>query len=230
MNGVNGRRVDGTRVDEGKTEDERGHKRESWKREAPSPPTLITCSSSSAPLLRSLLLLPPLHPTHHSLLSPLLCVQAWGWVQEMYGFTIAVWLAGIKRVDLFMNMMAQPPWDEQLNMDEGRPFHIIHYTYGMDYKLTGGWGEERDVEGRRGEEGGKWGGERDIHLKGSLLVPAPSTAQSLQTSIHFETPLHCCRRVHPRQVRRVAVRQADLFGAADAAALAGEPAHRGRGL
>ncbi|GIL43843.1 hypothetical protein Vafri_1440 [Volvox africanus] len=63
--------------------------------------------------------------------------SVWGWVQEMYGFTIALWLNGIKHVDLFLHMMAQPPWDQELQMANGKPFYILHYTYGMDYKLTG---------------------------------------------------------------------------------------------
>jgi hypothetical protein len=63
--------------------------------------------------------------------------KAWGWVQEMYGFTIALWLAGIKHVDLYLHMMSQPPWDVHEEMSPGKLFHIIHYTYGMDYKLTG---------------------------------------------------------------------------------------------
>ncbi|KAG2501810.1 hypothetical protein HYH03_000310 [Edaphochlamys debaryana] len=63
--------------------------------------------------------------------------SVWGWVQEMYGFTIAAWLNGIKHVDLFLHMMAQPPWDQEMTMANGKPFYILHYTYGMDYKLTG---------------------------------------------------------------------------------------------
>lgn len=65
---------------------------------------------------------------------------AWGWVQEMYGFTIAAWLGGIKKVDLFLHMMAQPPWDTELQLSASKPYYILHYTYGMDYKLTGGAG------------------------------------------------------------------------------------------
>jgi len=34
-------------------------------------------------------------------------MQAWGWVQEMYGFAIGLWKAGIKRVDLHLQLMAQ---------------------------------------------------------------------------------------------------------------------------
>lgn len=63
--------------------------------------------------------------------------QVWGWVQEMYGFTIALFLANLRHVDLYLNLMAQPPWDTQYEMAPGKPYHILHYTYGMDYKLTG---------------------------------------------------------------------------------------------
>ena len=55
----------------------------------------------------------------------------------MYGFTIGMWLGGIKKVDLYLHMMSQPPWDRQLESSPGKPFYIIHYTYGMDYKKTG---------------------------------------------------------------------------------------------
>lgn len=63
--------------------------------------------------------------------------EKWGWVQEMYGFTIALYKAGIKKSTLFLNMMAQPPWDANLDMSPGKPFYIVHYTYGMDYTLDG---------------------------------------------------------------------------------------------
>ena len=78
--------------------------------------------------------------------------KAWGWIQvwrgrkvcdlvnpnklltlhpqEMYGFCLGVWIAGIKKVDLFLHMMSQPPWDRNMDLSPGKPFHIIHYTYG----------------------------------------------------------------------------------------------------
>ena len=37
----------------------------------------------------------------------LLFLQAWGWVQEMYGFAIGAFKAGIERFDLHLQMMAQ---------------------------------------------------------------------------------------------------------------------------
>jgi hypothetical protein len=63
--------------------------------------------------------------------------KVWGWVQEMYGFTIALYNAGITHVDLFLHMMAQPPWDHKMEMAHEKPYYILHYTYGMDYKFTG---------------------------------------------------------------------------------------------
>eukprot|EP00798_Chlamydomonas_sp_ICE-L_P018627 gene18627-25142_t len=63
--------------------------------------------------------------------------KAWGWVQEMYGFCIAIFMAGITKVDLHPHLMAQPPWDKNMHHPNGKPFLILHYTYGMDYKLTG---------------------------------------------------------------------------------------------
>lgn len=58
--------------------------------------------------------------------------KAWGWVQEMYAFTISVFNAGILNVDLHPKMMGQPPWDTELD-----PYYILHYTYGCDYTLQG---------------------------------------------------------------------------------------------
>jgi hypothetical protein len=58
--------------------------------------------------------------------------KAWGWVQEMYAFTIALYAAGVRGVGLHLKMMAQPPFDT----DPDAPY-LLHYTYGMDYKLTG---------------------------------------------------------------------------------------------
>lgn len=51
----------------------------------------------------------------------LLCVkrgcwlaQAWGWVLEMYAFTIACYMEGLPTASLHIKMMAQPPWDTKL--------------------------------------------------------------------------------------------------------------------
>jgi hypothetical protein len=63
----------------------------------------------------------PSTPAAHIALRASLAVpQKWGWVQEMYAFTIGLYNAGIKTVDLYLDLMAQPPWD-------------------TDYSLNGGW-------------------------------------------------------------------------------------------
>eukprot|EP00884_Botryococcus_braunii_P021975 jgi/Botrbrau1/8461/Bobra.0237s0078.1 len=58
--------------------------------------------------------------------------KEWGWVQEMYGFTIACYNAGIGKIEVYSKMMAQPPWDTKME-----PYYILHYTYGNDYSLNG---------------------------------------------------------------------------------------------
>ena len=55
--------------------------------------------------------------------------QAWGWVLEMYAFTISCHLEGVPPAALRLKMMGQPPWDTQLNGG----YYLLHYTYGMDY-------------------------------------------------------------------------------------------------
>lgn len=58
--------------------------------------------------------------------------EKWGWVQEMYAFTLSLYKAGIRHVDLHLKMMSQPPYDSKME-----PFYLLHYTYGMDYTLDG---------------------------------------------------------------------------------------------
>ncbi|KFM22371.1 hypothetical protein F751_0081 [Auxenochlorella protothecoides] len=65
--------------------------------------------------------------------------KAWGWVQEMYAFTLSCYKAGIRDISLFLKargpcgvMTSQPPWDSSMD-----PYYILHYTYGMDYTKEG---------------------------------------------------------------------------------------------
>lgn len=59
-------------------------------------------------------------------------VEKWGWIQEMYAFTLAMYSAGVHPVSLLPDLMAQPPWD----WDTSR-YTLLHYTYGLDYTLEG---------------------------------------------------------------------------------------------
>lgn len=58
--------------------------------------------------------------------------KAWGWIQEMYAFTMSMYIAGVRDCSLHSEWMSQPPWDS--DMDK---YYLLHYTYGMDYKLDG---------------------------------------------------------------------------------------------
>mmetsp|Transcript_15949 Transcript_15949/g.52339 ORF Transcript_15949/g.52339 Transcript_15949/m.52339 type:complete len:517 (-) Transcript_15949:81-1631(-) len=57
--------------------------------------------------------------------------KEWGWVLEMYGYTIAAKIAGVRH-DLRPQLQAQPPWDKSIG-----EFFILHFTYGNDYDLNG---------------------------------------------------------------------------------------------
>ncbi|XRB24320.1 glycosyltransferase family 95 protein [Pseudoscourfieldia marina] len=76
-------------------------------------------------------------------------VKDFGWVLEMYAFSIASAQVGIK-YELRLDFMVQPPWDtqflrkcvgpsEQGYRENCQDEHvwILHYTYGNDYTLEG---------------------------------------------------------------------------------------------
>jgi hydroxyproline O-arabinosyltransferase len=73
---------------------------------------------------------------HVTVIKAVCVVQEWGWVMEMYAFTISLFNAGIGPVGLHLELASQPPWDTMMDY-EGFPYYILHYTYGMDYTLTG---------------------------------------------------------------------------------------------
>lgn len=58
-------------------------------------------------------------------------------MQEMYAFSMALFVTGVKHVDLHLNFMAQPPWDKNMELSPGKPYYILHYTYGNDFKADG---------------------------------------------------------------------------------------------
>ncbi|GAB4823623.1 hypothetical protein N2152v2_010669 [Parachlorella kessleri] len=58
--------------------------------------------------------------------------KEWGWVQEMYAFTLSCWNLGLREIDLHRWMMAQPPYDSELDR-----FYILHYTYSNEFGADG---------------------------------------------------------------------------------------------
>ena len=37
-----------------------------------------------------------------------------------------------------MTLPQQPPWDSEYELNPGRPYYILHYTYGLDFNETSG--------------------------------------------------------------------------------------------
>ena len=60
--------------------------------------------------------------------------KAFGWILEMYAFTIAASQqpGGPLTFGLHPDMMIQPPWDSTLQVKGNNTF-ILHFTYGNDY-------------------------------------------------------------------------------------------------
>lgn len=65
--------------------------------------------------------------------------REFGWVQEMYAYSIASATTLDKpiRYALHVEMQLQPPWDASLTSENGRPGIQIHFTYGNDYDKNG---------------------------------------------------------------------------------------------
>ena len=60
---------------------------------------------------------------------------AFGWVVEMWAYSIASAQAGVE-YNLHPEMMLQPPWDKSFSI-KGKDAYIIHYTYGDDFDEEG---------------------------------------------------------------------------------------------
>ena len=72
-------------------------------------------------------------PTH-LVPTPLVNPQVFGWVLEMWGYTLAATRLGIRHT-VWKEFQAEPSsqWHTEL---EGDP-HIYHYTFGLEYTLDG---------------------------------------------------------------------------------------------
>ena len=61
--------------------------------------------------------------------------KAFGWVIEMWAYSIASAQVGVT-YELHPEMMLQPPWDDSFQV-KGKEAYIIHYTYGQDFAKSG---------------------------------------------------------------------------------------------
>ncbi|KAI3426134.1 hypothetical protein D9Q98_008513 [Chlorella vulgaris] len=65
--------------------------------------------------------------------------KEFGWVQEMYAYSIAAatTLDQPVRHQLHVEMQLQPPWDTSLTSENGKEAYMIHFTYGDDFDEKG---------------------------------------------------------------------------------------------
>jgi hypothetical protein len=61
--------------------------------------------------------------------------KAFGWVIEMWAYSIASAQVGVE-YELHKEMMLQPPWDGEFKI-QGKQAYIVHYTYGQDFDRRG---------------------------------------------------------------------------------------------
>ena len=62
--------------------------------------------------------------------------EAFGWVVEMWAYSIASAQVGVE-YDLIPEFMLQPPWDQSFKNANGKDAYLIHYTYGDDFDDNG---------------------------------------------------------------------------------------------
>lgn len=64
--------------------------------------------------------------------------EAWSWILEMYGFTLATHIAGLRGISTPAEFMAHPPWDtNRVCSKNNELYYILHFTYPMTYNISG---------------------------------------------------------------------------------------------
>ncbi|KAJ9512037.1 hypothetical protein QJQ45_004607 [Haematococcus lacustris] len=63
--------------------------------------------------------------------------QAWNWIVEMYGYTLATYRTGLHKGLLTQSFLAHPPFDDNLVNEAGQPYYLMHLTYPMRYNSSG---------------------------------------------------------------------------------------------
>ncbi len=107
----------------------------------------------------------------------------------MYAFAMAVYLAGFKQIDLVNHLVAQPPFDPDFELKPGRPFYILHYTYGLDFNAS------------TGEEASNTHTHTHTHThtcKGFGKKGGRSFSLCMHTCTHTHTHMHTHARTHRR--------------------------------
>jgi len=107
---------------------------------------------------------------------------AFGWVVEMWAYSIAAAQVGVVH-ELAPHFMLQPPYDKTLRVGKTDAF-IIHYTYGDDYDKNGVFtpGVNQATQGKGGWHFDKRDFSQRAPKKGELVAPPANSVRILGIS------------------------------------------------
>lgn len=72
--------------------------------------------------------------------------EAWNWVLEMYGYSLASYEVGQhKGMAIVDSFLAHPPFDKTELNYESKPFYLLHLTYPIRFNSTGGLTEDKNA-------------------------------------------------------------------------------------
>ena len=101
----------------------------------------------------------------------------------------------------------QPPWDADYELQPGRPFYILHYTYGLDFNQTTGEGMGGLPQGGAGNSGLSyyWVGLPAVvvYVREPPLLFSPLPAQARCCLIRWVTGTLTSETTTPRRCRAV---------------------------
>ena len=113
---------------------------------------------------------------------------AFGWVVEMWAYSIASAQVGVTH-ETMKHFMLQPPYDKSMSVD-GKEAYIVHYTYGADFDKNGRFtpGVNQGAE-RLKNEGGWHFDKRDFTnrapRKGELTLPPANAGEAIRRTIEI---------------------------------------------
>jgi hypothetical protein len=113
---------------------------------------------------------------------------AFGWVVEMWAYSIASAQVGVVH-ETIKHFMLQPPYDKSMNVD-GKEAYIVHYTYGDDYDKNGRFtpGVNQGADDLK-NEGGWHFDKRDFTnrapRKGELTLPPANAGEAIRRTIEI---------------------------------------------
>ena len=114
--------------------------------------------------------------------------EAFGWVVEMWAYSIASAQVGVAH-ETIKHFMLQPPYDKTLRLD-GKEAYIVHFTYGDDYDKNGRFTPGTNQGAAALKRAGGWHfDKRDFTnrapRRGELTLPPPNAGEAIRRTIEI---------------------------------------------